>query len=144
MKSITAFEVYFYLSVLWIVYLLTVQKTLLRVIKQSPVEEGRWINTSVKYCGVSEAGKEKEENEKKKEKEKEKQEEEKKIMKIGFLYKASPQQGDPRLSGPLSGQNAGGGTRTCDRKFHADLRADSQATVLRTPPDNEEEQMRIE
>ncbi|GFN96428.1 hypothetical protein PoB_002293400 [Plakobranchus ocellatus] len=48
--------------------------------------------------------------------------------------KASPQQGDLRLSGPPSGQGAGGGARTRDRRVPADLRADSLATVLPTPP----------
>ncbi|GFN88872.1 hypothetical protein PoB_001537800 [Plakobranchus ocellatus] len=47
----------------------------------------------------------------------------------------SPQQGDLRLSGPSSGQGAGSGARTRDRRVPADLRADSQATVLPTPPD---------
>ncbi|GFO38554.1 hypothetical protein PoB_006505900 [Plakobranchus ocellatus] len=51
-----------------------------------------------------------------------------------FLYIASPQQGDLRLSGPPSGQGAGSGARTRDRRVPADLRADSQATVLPTPP----------
>ncbi|GFO04089.1 hypothetical protein PoB_003059400 [Plakobranchus ocellatus] len=51
-----------------------------------------------------------------------------------FLYIASPQQGDLRLSGPPSGQDAGSGARTGDRRVPADLRADSQATVLPTPP----------
>ncbi|GFN95640.1 hypothetical protein PoB_002214600 [Plakobranchus ocellatus] len=32
-----------------------------------------------------------------------------------FLYIACPQQGDLRLSGPPSGQSAGGGARTRDR-----------------------------
>ncbi|GFO30272.1 hypothetical protein PoB_005677700 [Plakobranchus ocellatus] len=50
-----------------------------------------------------------------------------------FLYIASPQQGDLRLSGPPSGQGAGSGARTRDRRVPADLRADSQATVLPTP-----------
>ncbi|GFN83551.1 hypothetical protein PoB_001005700 [Plakobranchus ocellatus] len=50
-----------------------------------------------------------------------------------FLYKASPQQGDLRLSGPPSGQDAGGGARTRDRKVPADLRADLLATVPPTP-----------
>ncbi|GFN96371.1 ankyrin-3 [Plakobranchus ocellatus] len=49
--------------------------------------------------------------------------------------KKSPQQGDLRLSGPPSGQGAGSGARTRDRRVPADLRADSQATVLPTPPD---------
>ncbi|GFN79093.1 hypothetical protein PoB_000559900 [Plakobranchus ocellatus] len=51
-----------------------------------------------------------------------------------FLYIASPQQGDLRLSGPPSGQGAGSGARTRDRRVPADLGADSQATVLPTPP----------
>ncbi|GFN89178.1 hypothetical protein PoB_001568400 [Plakobranchus ocellatus] len=46
----------------------------------------------------------------------------------------SPQQGDLRLLGPLSGQGAGGGARTRVRRVPADLRADSLATVLPTPP----------
>ncbi|GFO35002.1 Pol polyprotein [Plakobranchus ocellatus] len=46
---------------------------------------------------------------------------------------ASPQQGDLRLSGPPSGQGAGGGARTRDRMVPADLRADSLATVPPTP-----------
>ncbi|GFO14946.1 LOW QUALITY PROTEIN: hypothetical protein PoB_004145100 [Plakobranchus ocellatus] len=54
-----------------------------------------------------------------------------------FLYIASPQQGDLRLSGPLSGQGAGTGARTRNRRVPADLRADSQATVLPTPPERE-------
>ncbi|GFO43227.1 hypothetical protein PoB_006973200 [Plakobranchus ocellatus] len=52
---------------------------------------------------------------------------------LSFLYIASPQQGDLRLSGPPSGQGAGSGARTRDRRVPADLRADSQATVLPTP-----------
>ncbi|GFO35453.1 hypothetical protein PoB_006195800 [Plakobranchus ocellatus] len=52
----------------------------------------------------------------------------------------SPQQGDLRLSGPPSGQGAASGARTRDRRVPADLRADSQATVLPTPPLEEEEQ----
>ncbi|GFO49329.1 hypothetical protein PoB_007583400 [Plakobranchus ocellatus] len=50
-----------------------------------------------------------------------------------FLYKASPQRDDVRLSGPPSGQGAGGGARTCDRWIPADLTADSLATVPPTP-----------
>ncbi|GFN83382.1 hypothetical protein PoB_000988800 [Plakobranchus ocellatus] len=52
---------------------------------------------------------------------------------LRFLYIASPQQGDLRLSGPPSGQGAGGGARTRDRRVPADLRADSLATVPPTP-----------
>ncbi|GFO27382.1 hypothetical protein PoB_005388700 [Plakobranchus ocellatus] len=51
-----------------------------------------------------------------------------------WRHGASPQQGDLRLSGPPSGQGAGSGARTRDRRVPADLRADSQATVLPTPP----------
>ncbi|GFO00932.1 hypothetical protein PoB_002743700 [Plakobranchus ocellatus] len=50
------------------------------------------------------------------------------------LVWTGPQQGDLRLSGPPSGQGAGIGARTRDRRVPADLRADSQATVLPTPP----------
>ncbi|GFN82810.1 hypothetical protein PoB_000931600 [Plakobranchus ocellatus] len=45
----------------------------------------------------------------------------------------SPQQGDLRLSGPPSGQGAGGRAQTCDRRVSADLRTDSLATVPSTP-----------
>ncbi|GFO15152.1 hypothetical protein PoB_004165700 [Plakobranchus ocellatus] len=55
------------------------------------------------------------------------------LMGLCFFYIASPQQGDLRLSGPASGQGAGSGARTRDRRVPADLRADSQATVLPTP-----------
>ncbi|GFO26593.1 hypothetical protein PoB_005309800 [Plakobranchus ocellatus] len=48
-------------------------------------------------------------------------------------FEKSPQQGDVRLSGPQSGQGVGSGARTRDRRVPADLRADSQATVLPTP-----------
>ncbi|GFN91045.1 hypothetical protein PoB_001755100 [Plakobranchus ocellatus] len=51
-------------------------------------------------------------------------------IEIWFLHTASPQQGDLRRS---SGQGAGGGARTRDRGFPADLRADSLATVPPTP-----------
>ncbi|GFO03931.1 fucolectin-related molecule [Plakobranchus ocellatus] len=43
----------------------------------------------------------------------------------GFLYIASPQQGDLRLSGSPSGQGSGGGARTRVRRVQTDLRADS-------------------
>ncbi|GFN75592.1 hypothetical protein PoB_000209800 [Plakobranchus ocellatus] len=56
-----------------------------------------------------------------------------------FFYIASPQQGDLRLSGPPSGQGAGGGARTRDRRVHADLRADSLATVPPTTLQTNEE-----
>ncbi|GFO33881.1 hypothetical protein PoB_006038600 [Plakobranchus ocellatus] len=46
---------------------------------------------------------------------------------------ASPQQDDLGLFGPPSGQGAGGGARTRDRKVPADLRADLLATVPPTP-----------
>ncbi|GFO42510.1 hypothetical protein PoB_006901500 [Plakobranchus ocellatus] len=42
---------------------------------------------------------------------------------------AYPQQDDLGLSGPLSGQGAGGGARTPDRWKPTDLRADSLTTV---------------
>ncbi|GFN82874.1 hypothetical protein PoB_000938000 [Plakobranchus ocellatus] len=51
------------------------------------------------------------------------------------LGAASPQQGDLRLSSSPSGQDAGGGARTRDRRVPADLRADSLATMPPTPPD---------
>ncbi|GFN90931.1 hypothetical protein PoB_001743700 [Plakobranchus ocellatus] len=49
------------------------------------------------------------------------------------LYIASPQQSDLKLLGPRSGQGADGETRTRDRRFPADLRADSLTTVSPTP-----------
>ncbi|GFN89262.1 hypothetical protein PoB_001576800 [Plakobranchus ocellatus] len=49
------------------------------------------------------------------------------------FYHASLQQGDLRLSGPPSGQGAGGGAQACDGRNPADLRADSQAIVPPTP-----------
>ncbi|GFO07997.1 hypothetical protein PoB_003450200 [Plakobranchus ocellatus] len=49
------------------------------------------------------------------------------------LQISGPQQGDLRLSGPPSGQGAGGGAQTRDRRVPADLRADSLATVPPTP-----------
>ncbi|GFO19825.1 hypothetical protein PoB_004633000 [Plakobranchus ocellatus] len=48
--------------------------------------------------------------------------------------KSTPQQGDLGLSGPPSGQGAGSGARTRDRRVPADLRADSLATVPPTLP----------
>ncbi|GFO44079.1 hypothetical protein PoB_007058400 [Plakobranchus ocellatus] len=42
--------------------------------------------------------------------------------------------GDLRRSGPLSGQDAGGGARTRDRRVRADFRADSLANAPPTPP----------
>ncbi|GFO33427.1 hypothetical protein PoB_005993200 [Plakobranchus ocellatus] len=52
---------------------------------------------------------------------------------MGFVYIASPQQGDLRLSGPPSGQGTGGGARTRDRRVPAYLRAGLLATVPPTP-----------
>ncbi|GFO15178.1 hypothetical protein PoB_004168300 [Plakobranchus ocellatus] len=45
----------------------------------------------------------------------------------------TPKQGDLKLSGPPSGQGAGGGARTRDRKVFEDLKADSLAIVRPTP-----------
>ncbi|GFN82359.1 hypothetical protein PoB_000886500 [Plakobranchus ocellatus] len=42
---------------------------------------------------------------------------------FSFLYIASPQQGDLRLSGSPSGQGGGGGARTRDRRVPAEIRA---------------------
>ncbi|GFO04044.1 presenilin [Plakobranchus ocellatus] len=46
----------------------------------------------------------------------------------------SPQQGDHRTSGSLSGQGASGGAQACYRRVPADLRADSVSTVPPTSP----------
>ncbi|GFO11754.1 hypothetical protein PoB_003825900 [Plakobranchus ocellatus] len=46
----------------------------------------------------------------------------------------SPRQGDLRFSDPPSGQGAGGGAPTRDRRVPADLRADSLSAVPPTPP----------
>ncbi|GFN87680.1 hypothetical protein PoB_001418600 [Plakobranchus ocellatus] len=48
---------------------------------------------------------------------------------VWFLCTASPQQCDLRLLGPASGQVAGGGARTRDRRIPAVLRANSVTTV---------------
>ncbi|GFO00407.1 hypothetical protein PoB_002691200 [Plakobranchus ocellatus] len=47
---------------------------------------------------------------------------------------ASPQQGDIKLLGPPSDQDADGMARTHGRRVPADIRADSLATVPPTPP----------
>ncbi|GFO43918.1 hypothetical protein PoB_007042300 [Plakobranchus ocellatus] len=57
-----------------------------------------------------------------------------------FLYIASPQHGDLRLSSPPSGQGVSGGARIRDRRVPADLRADSQAAVPPTPLTEKEPQ----
>ncbi|GFO47225.1 hypothetical protein PoB_007373000 [Plakobranchus ocellatus] len=48
--------------------------------------------------------------------------------KVGFLYIASPQQGDLRILGSLSGRGTDGGARICNRRVPGDLRPDSQVT----------------
>ncbi|GFO18035.1 hypothetical protein PoB_004454000 [Plakobranchus ocellatus] len=48
-----------------------------------------------------------------------------KTMYAGFLQIPRPHQGTLRLSGPPSGQGAGGGARTRDRRIPAELKADS-------------------
>ncbi|GFO21098.1 hypothetical protein PoB_004760300 [Plakobranchus ocellatus] len=45
-----------------------------------------------------------------------------------------PQQADLRLSGPPSGQGAGNGVRTRNKRIPTEIRADSLATVPPTPP----------
>ncbi|GFO42453.1 hypothetical protein PoB_006895800 [Plakobranchus ocellatus] len=52
---------------------------------------------------------------------------------VWFLYIASLQQGDLRLSGLPSGQGTSGGARIHDRRVPADLRADSLTAVPPTP-----------
>ncbi|GFO21625.1 hypothetical protein PoB_004813000 [Plakobranchus ocellatus] len=51
-------------------------------------------------------------------------------------WQLGPQQGDLRLLSPPSGQSAGSGARTRDRKVSADLGADSLATVPPKPPNS--------
>ncbi|GFO35413.1 hypothetical protein PoB_006191800 [Plakobranchus ocellatus] len=46
-----------------------------------------------------------------------------------LVTSASPQQSDLRLLGPPSGQGAGGGAQTRDKRVPADLRAHSLATA---------------
>ncbi|GFO31941.1 hypothetical protein PoB_005844600 [Plakobranchus ocellatus] len=48
-----------------------------------------------------------------------------------FLYIASPQQSDLRLSGPTSGEGANSRARTRDRRVPEDLRVDMLATTPR-------------
>ncbi|GFO38272.1 hypothetical protein PoB_006477700 [Plakobranchus ocellatus] len=58
-----------------------------------------------------------------------------------FLYMASSQQSDLRLSGPPSGQGAGDGALNRDRRVLADLGAYSLSTVPpRRPKDRGEEE----
>ncbi|GFO44341.1 cyclic nucleotide-gated cation channel [Plakobranchus ocellatus] len=52
---------------------------------------------------------------------------------VWFLCIASPQQGDFRLSGPPPSRGAGGDAGTRGRGIHADLRADSLATMPPMP-----------
>ncbi|GFO21583.1 hypothetical protein PoB_004808800 [Plakobranchus ocellatus] len=52
---------------------------------------------------------------------------------IRFLCIASPQQGDLRLSGPPTGQGAGGGARTHIRMIPTDLKASDLSTVPPMP-----------
>ncbi|GFN90695.1 hypothetical protein PoB_001720100 [Plakobranchus ocellatus] len=56
------------------------------------------------------------------------------LVSTTILSSASPHQGNLRLLGLPSGRGADGGARTRDRRVPAYLRADSQATVLPTPP----------
>ncbi|GFO33229.1 hypothetical protein PoB_005973400 [Plakobranchus ocellatus] len=53
---------------------------------------------------------------------------------VRIFYIASPQQGDLRLSGRPSSQGTDGEVRTRERRFPADFRVDSLATVPSTPP----------
>ncbi|GFN84546.1 RNA-directed DNA polymerase from mobile element jockey-like protein [Plakobranchus ocellatus] len=59
---------------------------------------------------------------------------------MGMYRVVSSQHGDVRLSSPPSGQGAGGGARTRDRRVPADLRADLQATEPPTPHQAEAEE----
>ncbi|GFO22391.1 hypothetical protein PoB_004889600 [Plakobranchus ocellatus] len=53
---------------------------------------------------------------------------------VNSKIEPSPQQGDLRLSGPPSGQDADGGARTPHRRVPSDLRANLLATVPPMPP----------
>ncbi|GFO39085.1 hypothetical protein PoB_006559000 [Plakobranchus ocellatus] len=53
---------------------------------------------------------------------------------IWFYFVYSPEQSDLRLLNSPSGQGAGGGARTRDRRDPADPRADSLSTVSPIPP----------
>ncbi|GFO15777.1 hypothetical protein PoB_004228200 [Plakobranchus ocellatus] len=55
------------------------------------------------------------------------------LQRFGFLSISSQQQDDLRLSGLPSGQGAGVGARTRDRRVPADLREDSLATASKGP-----------
>ncbi|GFN80613.1 hypothetical protein PoB_000711900 [Plakobranchus ocellatus] len=52
------------------------------------------------------------------------------------ITRASPQLGDIRLLGAPSGQDAGGGARTRDRRVPTDHRADTLVNVSPTPRKN--------
>ncbi|GFO46569.1 hypothetical protein PoB_007307400 [Plakobranchus ocellatus] len=58
---------------------------------------------------------------------------------VGFVCIASPQQGDLKLSDLPSGQDAGGGTLTRDRRVPSDLKADSLSTEEKNNILDEEE-----
>ncbi|GFO28418.1 hypothetical protein PoB_005492300 [Plakobranchus ocellatus] len=58
----------------------------------------------------------------------------------GIEKRTSSQQGDFRLSGPPSGQGAGGEARTRDRRVSADLREDLLSTLPPTPHTREQVQ----
>ncbi|GFN75712.1 hypothetical protein PoB_000221800 [Plakobranchus ocellatus] len=51
-------------------------------------------------------------------------------------WRTSPQHGDLRFLGPPTGQGAGSGARTRDRRIPADLRAESLTAVPPTAPFN--------
>ncbi|GFN86240.1 hypothetical protein PoB_001274600 [Plakobranchus ocellatus] len=57
---------------------------------------------------------------------------------IFLIVGVTPQQGDLRLLGHPSGQGAGSGARTRDRRAPAYLRADSLTTVPSTPTSQQE------
>ncbi|GFO30999.1 chemosensory receptor b [Plakobranchus ocellatus] len=77
------------------------------------------------------------EEEEKEEDEREEEAEEEEEIYQEQQQQSSPQQGDLRLSGFPSGQGAGGGARTRNRRVPADLRADSLATVPPTSLSNQ-------
>ncbi|GFN75252.1 hypothetical protein PoB_000175800 [Plakobranchus ocellatus] len=65
------------------------------------------------------------------------------MKKVWFLCMVCPQQGDHRLSGPLSGQGVSGGAQSHGKRVPADLRTNSLFTVPPMPQMHEEAPLKI-